>query len=168
MKRYNHSYSDGEITCYFQDAAKLHIGDYCSISRNVTVLLGGEHSTGWVTTYPITFFHPSIKCQPQKITKGDVRIGNDVWIGMGAMILSGVTIGDGACVGAMSLVTKDVPPYAIVGGNPAKVIRYRFSPKRIKELLEIKWWDWPEEKVLENASYLQDGDIDEFIRIHKT
>ena len=84
------------------------------------------------------------------MTRGDVIIGNDVWIGYGATILSGVSIGDGAAIGACSLVVKDVPPYAIVAGNPAQVIRYRFDEETIHKLLKIRWWDWPDQRVREN------------------
>lgn len=91
--------------------------------------------------------------------KGDIRIGNDVWIGYEAVIFAGVTIGDGAIIGTRALVTKDVPPYTIVGGVPAKPIRKRFDDNTIQRLLEIRWWDWPEEKIARNIQALQSGDI---------
>ena len=95
--------------------------------------------------------------------KGDIVIGNDVWIGFEAVIMSGVTIGDGAIVGARAVVTKDVPPYTIVGGVPVKEIRKRFSDERISELLNLKWWDWPEEKIQMNICAIQTGNIDELL-----
>ena len=91
--------------------------------------------------------------------KGDIILGNDVWIGYEAVILAGVTIGDGAIVGARALVTRDVPPYTIVGGVPARPIRRRFSQDTIDRLLQIKWWDWPEEKIREKLAAIQAGDI---------
>ena len=92
-----------------------------------------------------------------------MRIGHDVWVGQNAAILSGVTIGNGAVVAGFSVVTKDVPPYAIVGGNPARIIRYRFTPDQIAALLRIAWWDWPEAKVREMVTMLNGGDVQAFI-----
>lgn len=124
------------------EGSKLNIGKFCSIADNVTIFLGGEHRSDWITTYPFNMLLKSFEhIQGHPKTKGDVIIGNDVWIGKGAVILSGITIGDGAVVGAESLVTKDVEPYSIVGGNPAKHLKYRFDKRTIKKLLEIKWWD---------------------------
>lgn len=145
--------------------ARLKIGNFCSIAENVHILLGGEHRSDWVTTYPFNVLWPKvaghIKGHPR--TKGDVIIGNDVWIATGAFILSGVTIGDGAVIAAHAVVTKDVPPYAIVGGNPAKIIRYRFDETTIQKLLEISWWDWPDEKIKGSIDLLLSDDIDAFV-----
>jgi virginiamycin A acetyltransferase len=91
--------------------------------------------------------------------KGDTRVGNDVWIGYGSTVMPGVTIGDGAIVGSCSVVTKDVPPYAIVGGNPAKVIRYRFDEVTIARLLELRWWDWPIERITARLADLCSEDV---------
>lgn len=93
--------------------------------------------------------------------KGDIVVGNDVWIGYEAVILSGVTIGDGAVIGARAVVTKDVPPYTIVGGVPAKPIKKRFSEENIKKLQSIRWWDWPKEKIAENITAIQSGNIEQ-------
>ncbi len=123
--------------------ASLKIGSYCSISKGVTIMLGGEHRTDWVTTYPFYAFWESAKhIASRPKTKGDVVIGSDVWIGIEAMILSGVRIGDGAVIGARSVVAHDVPPYAIAAGNPARVIRMRFPEDIVRRLLALRWWDW--------------------------
>ena len=97
--------------------------------------------------------------------KGDVRIGNDVWIGEDTQILNGVTIGDGAIIGAHAVIAKDVPPYAVVVGNPGRVVKYRFSEDIIEQLLKIKWWDWEERKVSEAREYFDD--IDKFVERFK-
>ena len=139
------------------------IGHYCSIAADVEILLGGEHRYEYVSSFPFNVFHEEHAEIEAFRSKGDVIIGNDVWIGRRAMILSGVTIGDGAVIAAGALVAKDVPPYAVVGGNPAKVLRYRFTEEQIASLLAIKWWDWPEEKVLEHVPQLMNDDVDGFI-----
>jgi len=141
-----------------EDGGKLSIGNFCSIAGNVTILLGGNHRTDWITTYPFPA-SPDFASQAKGISsysrsKGDVTIGNDVQIGHGVIILSGVTIGDGAVVGAGSVVTRDVAPYSIVAGNPATVIRKRFSQSIIKKLLKIKWWEWDEIKIKQNIEKL--------------
>ena len=97
--------------------------------------------------------------------KGDIVIGNDVWIGYEAVILAGVTIGDGAVIGSRAVVTKDVPPYTIVGGVPAKTIRRRFDEDTVEELLGLRWWDWPEEVIRENIAAIQSGCVEQLSRI---
>lgn len=147
------------------EGTSLRIGKYCSISTHVIVFLGSEHRTDWVSTYPFPSLWKearSIKGHP--FSKGDVIIGNDVYIGYNVTILSGVTIGDGAAIGACSVVTKDVPPYAVVAGNPARVLRYRFDEESINKLLKIKWWDWADEKVKENIHLICSDSIDAFIK----
>lgn len=131
------------------------IGNFCSIARDVTIQ-EYFHDHSKLTTYFIgrNVFGKDIK--NEVVSKGPITIGNDVWIGTGCQIMSGVTIGDGAVIGANTTVTKDIPPYAIVGGVPAKVISYRFSEDIIEKLLELKWWNWSFEKIRENETLFFD------------
>ncbi|MHB8896350.1 MAG: CatB-related O-acetyltransferase, partial [Candidatus Geothermincolia bacterium] len=142
---------------------KLKIGKFCSLAWDVTVYLGGNHRVDWFALYP---FSPAdgrwAEAEGIKnvlTTRGDVTIGNDVWIGSSVIILSGVRVGDGAAIGAGSVVTGDVEPYTIVAGNPARVIKKRFSDEVIEKLLEIRWWDWPEDKIRRNIRVLCGDDI---------
>ncbi len=165
----DYSYGKIKIKRYGKDT-KLIIGKFCSFADNVTILLGGEHDYNWITTYP--FFAHFSECldeniSPFKDSKGDIIIGNDVWIGYGSVILSGVTIGDGAIIGANSVVTKDIPPYAIAAGNPVKIYKKRFSEEIIKKMLEIAWWNWDMDKILKNASLLQSPNIEEFVKLYE-
>lgn len=143
---------------------KLKIGKFCSIAWNVTIYLGGNHRVDWIALYPFSSDDPrwpeAEGVEGFLTTRGDVTIGNDVWIGSDVIIMSGVTIGDGSVVGAGSVVTSDVEPYTLVGGNPAKVIKKRFSEEVIARLLEIRWWDWPEEKIRGNIQVLCSPDIE--------
>lgn len=154
-----------DIQTYYGSEAKVNIGKYCSIGPNITIITGGIHPTNWISTFPFRAkwnllgkFEDGMPC-----TKGSIEIGNDVWIGSGVTILSGVNVGHGAVLATGALVTKDVPPYAMVGGNPAKTFRYRFDEKKIIKLLEIKWWDWEEIKIKENVELLSSSNIKEFI-----
>ena len=157
-----HSYGSPKVYDW-GDGGNLLIGDYTSIADETVILLGGNHRTDWMTTYPFMAFPEiwplatGLKGHPW--SKGDVDIGNDVWIGNGVTILSGVRVGDGAVLAARAVVTKDIPPYAIAAGCPAKVIKYRFTKKTRKKLLELRWWDWPEEKIQRNVKLLCSGDI---------
>ena len=149
----------------WNEGSTLSIGAYCSIADGVQIYLGGEHNIDWVTTYPFSVLRKSashIVGHPR--TKGSVVIGNDVWIGKEAMILSGVKIGDGAVVGARALVTKAVQPYAIVAGNPAHEIGKRFDDRAIERLLEIKWWDWDANRIDKAIPLLLSSDIDAFLK----
>lgn len=138
----------------------LTIGKFCSIGPDVVIILDSGHRTEWVSTYPFPAFFEEIKNDNEYVTsKGNVHIGNDVWIGYGAKILSGVTIGDGAVVGAGAVVAKNVSPYSVVVGNPGIVVKFRFSPEEIEQLLEIKWWDWPLEKILAHSEFLMSDDV---------
>ena len=150
------------------DKAKLIVGNFCSIAGNVKIYLGGNHRSDWVTTYPFGHIHQNIfnnfNGEGHPSTKGDVIIGNDVWIGGNVTIMSGVTIGDGAVIANNSHVVKNIEPYSLVGGNPAKLIKYRFTPEQIKKLLEIKWWNWDDEKINKFTPLLCNENIDDFIK----
>lgn len=156
------------IDSYKGSEAKIVIGKYCSISTNVRIITGGIHPTDWVALYPIRaqFNLQGKNSDGMPASKGDILIGNDVWIGTGATILSGVKIGNGVVICAGAVVTKDIPDYAIVGGIPAKLIRFRFAPQQIRNLLEISWWNWNDDKIIENVQLLSSNMIDKFIELH--
>ena len=144
-----------------QDWENLYMGRFCSVGERVVFVLNRQHNYKYITTALLREKYINI---PRDLNfKGNIVIGNDVWIGMDVRIMPGVTIGDGAVVGTNSLVTKDVPPYAIVGGNPARILKYRFSQDIIDKLLKIKWWDWPVYKVYDNIDLLDGPNIEEFV-----
>ena len=147
--------------------ATLIVKNFCSIGSNVTIFLGGYHKIEWVSTYPFGHLHQNKFNKFDGVgiptTKGDVIIGNDVWICSNVMIMSGVTVGDGEVIANNSHVVKDVEPYTLVGGNPAKFIKYRFTPQQIEKLLKIKWWDWEDEKINKFSPLLCSNNIDDFI-----
>lgn len=144
---------------------QLKIGKFCSIACGAKFLFtSANHAMNSLSTYPFPIFFEEWGLDVKNITdawdnKGDIIIGNDVWIGYEAVILSGITIGDGAIIGTRAVVTKDVPPYTIVGGMPAKPIRKRFDDVTIARLLELKWWDWSEERIKANLEIIQSGRI---------
>lgn len=146
---------------------KLRIGKFCSIACGAKFLFNSaNHTLSSLSTYPFPLFFEEWGLEKKDVTKawdnkGDIVIGNDVWIGYEAVILAGVTIGDGAIIGTRAVVTKDVPPYTIVGGVPAKPIKKRFSDEIISALLEIQWWNWSEEKIARNISAIQSGNIEQ-------
>lgn len=163
----------------------IQVGKYCGLSIGAKILGGGEHFLNNVAAFPVNSIHcfkenakdmftkgPAVienllaglmeNYKKEVYTKGSTIIGNDVLIMYNALVLSGVKIGDGAIVGAGAVVTKDVPPYAIVAGNPARIIKYRFSEEQIKALLRIRWWDWSDEEIKEFKEYFS-GDVETFI-----
>jgi len=146
----------------------LKIGKFCSIARGVTFVLGGHHRTDWVTTYPFNIIFDEAKhIKGHPTSKGNIIVENDVWFGREALIVSGVTIGNGATIAARSVVTKDVAPYSIVGGNPARHIKFRFSENVIEVLQKIAWWNWNDEKIKEAIPLLLQSDIEAFINNYK-
>lgn len=159
------AYSLPTIRHFIMDDTKIEIGDYCSLSPEAYVYLGGRHKLDAVTTYPhrILWNMEGAGKDGFPTPTGDTFIGSDVWLCPGSQVMSGVRIGHGAIIGVGSVVTKDVPDFAVVAGNPARVIKYRFSEEQCKALLHISWWDWPEDEVRLAVPYLADSDIDGFI-----
>ncbi|HEY4427089.1 MAG TPA: CatB-related O-acetyltransferase [Solirubrobacteraceae bacterium] len=132
----------------FTEGARIEVGAYCSISDQARILGGGEHVISRASTYPHTFMlDPAKRTRVDAVDTGPTVIGNDVYIGVGAIVLSGVTIGDGVVVGAGAVVTKSIPPYAIVAGNPARILRYRFDSETRERLLALRWWDWDDKDI---------------------
>lgn len=146
---------------------KLQIGKFCSVACGAKFLFNSaNHTLSSLSTYPFPLFFEEWGLEKKDVTnawdnKGDIVIGNDVWIGYEAVILAGVTIGDGAIIGTHAVVTKDVPPYTIVGGVPAKSIKKRFSEETISTLLEIQWWNWSKERIARNIGAIQSGNIEQ-------
>ena len=142
---------------------RLVIGKFCSIACGAKFLFNSaNHAMGSLSTYPFPLFFEEWGLDKAQVAdawdnKGDIVVGNDVWIGYEAVILAGVTIGDGAVIGARAVVTKDVPPYAVVGGVPAKPIRRRFPEETVAKLLALGWWDWPAERIARNLPAIQSG-----------
>ncbi len=144
---------------------RLNMGKFCSIACGAKFLFtSANHTQRSLSTYPFPIFFEEWDLNVKDITsawdrKGDIIIGSDVWIGYEAVIMSGVTIGDGVIIGARAVVTKDIPPYTIVGGVPARQIRRRFSDEIIAALLDLKWWDWPTEKIARKIEAIKNGDM---------
>lgn len=153
---------------HWGEKATLKIGKFCSIATNVTIFLGGNHRTDWISTYPFSVINQDFPnangIEGHPSTKGNVSIENDVWIGTNATIMSGITIHNGAVIAANAVVTKDVPPYAIVAGNPAKIVKFRFSQVEIEQLQKISWWNWPIEKINTEVKKICNPDISTFLK----
>jgi virginiamycin A acetyltransferase len=145
---------------------KLVFGKFCQIATGVRFIMNASnHVMTGVSTYPFTVIGWK-DCPSHTVSKGDTVIGNDVWIGNSVTIMQGIKIGDGAIIGTNALVTKDVEPYTIVGGNPAKVIRKRFDDETIAFLLELAWWNWPIEKITQHVAAISTGDFEILRRVH--
>lgn len=146
----------------------LEIGAFCSIADDVGIFVGkhGRHTIDYVSTYPLALvFGRSTNKVNSRTESGNmsVRIGNDVWIGRGSLIMAGVSIGDGAVVATRSVVNRDVPPYAVVGGTPAKVLKFRFDQDSIQKLLKIRWWNWPDELIAERHAFFQTPQFEQYL-----
>jgi acetyltransferase-like isoleucine patch superfamily enzyme len=156
----------------WSDDYSINVGKYCSIGRDCNFFLHANHRPDWITTSSqlwglvtpeIAEMHMSMG---HPACKGNIIIGNDVWIGAKSTIMSGVKIGHGAIIGSTATVAKDVPPYAIVVGNPSKIIKYRFTKKQIDSLLKIAWWDWTDDRIKTESMDLWSDNIDNFIDKH--
>jgi acetyltransferase-like isoleucine patch superfamily enzyme len=165
-----HSYGHPLVRWYPGDdeSLRVRIGSYVAIADDVVMMIGGEHRPDWISTFPfrIRFEMPGAYEDGHPASKGDITIGNDVWIGRGARLLSGVSVGDGAVIGAYAVVGKDVRPYAVVAGNPAREIRRRFEDRQIEALQRIRWWDWDDRAVRDAVPDLTSDRIDDFIARH--
>jgi acetyltransferase-like isoleucine patch superfamily enzyme len=161
----DYSYFPPTVHVFAGDENVVRIGKFSSVAADAQFYVGGIHRTDWVTSYGLraVFYLPGAYEDGTPRSKGDIVVGSDCWVTQGATVLSGVTIGDGAVVGTRSVVTKDVRPYAIVAGNPAREVGRRFSDEQVEALLRIRWWDWPIEQVLAHVPELSDADIDGFI-----
>ncbi|MBJ2152828.1 type B chloramphenicol O-acetyltransferase [Paracoccus sp. IB05] len=169
---YYHGHPFDDCACYLlpdQGADRLIIGSFCSIGSGAAFIMAGNqgHRADWISTFPF-YWMPEVPAFAGAgngfLPAGDTVIGNDVWIGSEAIIMPGVRIGDGAVIGTRTLITKDVEPYAIMGGNPARLIRKRFEDHLIGMLLEMRWWDWPEDQLRAAMPLLTSGDVAELHR----
>jgi acetyltransferase-like isoleucine patch superfamily enzyme len=160
-----HTYGSPEIIQYKGSERKVNIGRFCSIAPGVVIIPGGIHPSGWVSTFPFRAMFDLEGGNEDGIpaAKDEIFIGSDVWIGTDAMILSGVRIGDGAIVAARSVVTRDIPPYAIAAGVPAKTVKFRFENHIIEKLEQIRWWEWDEGKIIDAIPLLSSERVEEFI-----
>ena len=163
-----HTYGQARIWSYQGSEAKVTIGPFCSISPGVAIITGGIHPVHWVSSYP---FRAKWGMQGGYLdgmpeTRGPVVIGPDVWLGTDVLILSGVTIGPGAILAARSVVTKDVPPYAVAAGSPARVLKYRFDPATIEKMLQIAWWQWDDNAIREAVPLLSSANMEAFIETY--
>lgn len=147
--------------------AHITIGKFCSFANGVKLFAGGEHHKEYVSTYPFSmFFRGRYSVGTHAEAKGPITIGNDVWFGADAKVMSGVTIGDGAIIGAGAVVAKNIPPYAIVAGNPAKIISFRFDNETIKRLLDIKWWNWDYSMLDKAVPYIQSSNMEALFTLY--
>lgn len=161
----NMSYYAPNVVKYKGDTGRVIIGNFASVAPDADFYVGGLHRVEWVSLYGLRAMLELPGAYEDGFThgRGDIVVGSDTWITNGCTVMSGVTIGDGAVVGTKAVVAKDVRPYAIVVGNPAKEIGRRFSDEQVEALLRIRWWDWPTELVKERVDALSSPDVDAFI-----
>jgi acetyltransferase-like isoleucine patch superfamily enzyme len=160
-----HTFGHGVDTFQlFRPGARIEVGGFCCIQREARILAGSEHFTDRVSTFPFSarIFDPQAGNLDESIDRGPTVIGNDVWIGMGAIVLSSVLVGDGAVIAAGAIVSKAVPAYAVVAGNPAQIVRYRFEKDVRERLLALRWWDWSDEALMRERLFLS-ADVHEFL-----
>lgn len=159
-----HSYGEIDVRAWVRTGDIVHSGKFCSIGPDVRVFIDGNHQIKTFSSFPFHVFFDGVKCEPWlPWGKETPQIGNDVWIGADVVIYSGASVGDGAVIAGQSVVTKDVPPYAIVSGNPAKIVKYRFDEATISEFLRLKWWDLPDD-VIVNKIVPHAADIEGVLR----
>lgn len=163
-----HSYGRPAVRWYYGDTGAVRIGHYVSIADDVVMTVGGSHPTDWVSTFPfrVVFGLRGAYEDGNPRPADDLVIGSDVYIGRGARILGGLTIGDGAVIGGYAVVSRDVRPYAVVVGNPAREVARRFADEQVERLCRIRWWDWPEHRVREAVPLLSSDGIDAFLARH--
>jgi acetyltransferase-like isoleucine patch superfamily enzyme len=161
-----HSYGAPVLNYGPGDTAKVHIGAFCSIADGVEFIAGGNHRPDWVSTFPfrVAWNLPGAHTDGHPRPERDIEVGNDVWLGAGALILPGVQIGHGAVVGARAVVARDVRPYSIVVGSPAREVRRRFDDERVEALLRACWWDWSDEEIRRNVDLLTAPDVDALLQ----
>jgi acetyltransferase-like isoleucine patch superfamily enzyme len=167
-----HTYAYGENTFrIYTEGARIIVGAFCSIHSEARVLGGGEHIITRASTFPLNalLFDRAKRNAPDAVEKEPTVIGNDVFVGVGAIILGGVTVGDGAVIGAGAVVSKSVPPYAVVVGNPAQIVRYRFESELRDRLLALRWWDWDDDEIRAMKRWFM-ADVESFLdeaeRVH--
>ena len=146
---------------------RLIIGRFCCIGSQVKFYLGGNHRYERISQYPFDNLFSSTCSIPHSYSNGDIVVGNDVWFGSHSSIMSGVTIGDGCTIGASCMVSKSIPPYSVVVGNPLRIVKKRFSDTEIEKLLKIQWWNWPTKVIEKYASLICSKDVDELERVYE-
>jgi acetyltransferase-like isoleucine patch superfamily enzyme len=168
--RHTYAYDESTFAIY-AEGARIIVGSFCSIHSEARILGGGEHILARASTFPLNalLFDRARRMAPDAVDTGPTVIGNDVFIGVGAIVLGGVTVGDGAVIGAGAVVSKPVPPYAVVVGNPAQVVRYRFESEIRERLLALRWWDWSDDQIRAMKKWFS-SDIESFLeqaeRVH--
>lgn len=163
---FGHPDTNSPRIVHFGEKTSIEIGKFCSIAENVDIFIGGYHNSEFISTYPFSTAYSDIPYTDILVHKPKTTIGHDVWVGANVTIMAGVNIGNGSVIATGSVVVKDVGDYEIVGGNPAKMIKKRFTDKQIEALQKIEWWNWPIEKIKAEANLLQSNKLNEFIAKH--